>query len=250
MALAVLGSSAVMTACSLDTDTAPTSIVLPPTDDLSTETQESITTTPSVTGTTDEDRAQTLPDWTFERVISLAPRVDNSEFRTGSVTPTSPLQDTSGFHFSTPDRQINCSTGTNGRNTLACRWNGPDLPATRPPADAGSACDWSPEVATLSADGPTQGACTNQLSPLYRSTIVPFESAISISRFTCLSAPEGLYCIESRSDSGFALTDEGYRAIAADERAPSTLTGSVDTDESASESSGPQTGIVTTTPFR
>lgn len=110
-----------ITGCSLPTDTTPSRIVIPPTDELSTLTEVESSSTTSTTG---EDTAQNLPDWTIGRVVALAPpRVDNSRFHQGSVTADSPLQDSSGFHFSTPDRSVNCSTGTNGRSSLVCRIN-------------------------------------------------------------------------------------------------------------------------------
>lgn len=213
-----------ITGCSLPTDTTPSRIVIPPTDELSTLTEVESSSTTSTTG---EDTAQNLPDWTIGRVVALAPRVDNSRFHQGSVTADSPLQDSSGFHFSTPDRSVNCSTGTNGRSSLACRINdGVDSGPSRrreAPSTASASCDWAPDYAILSSDGPQHGACANRYPVLYRSSIVDFGHTISISRFSCLIETIGMFCLESRSKSGFSVTDGGYRTIYAADRAPEDL---------------------------
>ncbi|NDZ94049.1 hypothetical protein G3I13_13230 [Streptomyces sp. SID6673] len=215
--------------CSLTSGTDPSRIVLPPTDVLSTESEVETTTTAAAPST--PDTAVALPDWTIGRVIALAPRVDNSHYHQGSVRPNSPIEDTSGFHFTTPDRRVNCSTGTNGSATLACRLN----TETRgnPPADTPSSCRWARNLVTLSTDDTQRGACANRYPVLYRSTIVDYGHTISISRFSCLVESAGMYCLESRSKSGFAITPRGYLPIAAGDRAPSALTG---IPESASES--------------
>lgn len=211
--------------CSLPTDTAPSRIVIPTTDPLSTITEvESATATSS---TTREDRAENLPDWTIGRVVALAPRVDNSRFHQGAVTPDSPIQESSGFHFSTPDRSVNCSTGTSGTGALACRINddagaGRSSRANRPTATSG-ACEWASDYVILSSDGPQRGACANRYPVLYRSTIVDYGHTISVSRFSCLVERVGLFCLESRSKSGFAVTPDGYRLIYSADRAPEDL---------------------------
>ncbi|MEO9330321.1 hypothetical protein ABFT43_20815 [Gordonia sp. B21] len=222
--------------CSLPTDTTPSRIVIPPTDELSTITEVE---SASTTTTTREDRADNLPDWTIGRVVALAPRVDNSRFHQGSVSPDSPIQDSSGFHFSTPDRSVNCSTGTSGTGALACRINngadaGPTTQRSRP-ADTSGACDWRPDYVILTSDGPQRGACANRYPVLYRSSIVDFGHTISVSRFSCLVETVGLFCLESRSKSGFSVTENGYRTIYAADRAPEDLVPVSDdeTDESS-----------------
>lgn len=223
-AIVITATIVTVAGCSLPTDTAPSRIVIPPTDELSTLTEIESSSTTTTTG---EDTAQNLPDWTIGRVVAMAPRVDNSRFHQGSVTPDSPIQDSSGFHFSTPDRSVNCSTGTNGRSSLACRINeggdsGPSTRRTRPSTEPAS-CDWSPDYAILSSDGPQRGACANRYPVLYRSSIVDFGRTISISRFSCLVETVGLFCLESRSKAGFSVTDNGYRTIFAADRAPESL---------------------------
>ncbi|MYR04873.1 hypothetical protein GTV32_00320 [Gordonia sp. SID5947] len=207
--------------CSLSSGTDPSRIVLPPTDVLSTQSEAETTTTAAAPST--PDTAVALPDWTIGRVVALAPRVDNSDYHQGSVRPNSPIEDTSGFHFTTPDRRVNCSTGTNGSATLACRQN----TETRgnPPPDTPSSCRWARNLVTLSTDGAQHGACANRYPVLYRSTIVDYGHTISISRFSCLVETAGMFCLESRSKSGFAITPTGYQPIAAADRAPSALTG-------------------------
>ncbi|AZG48641.1 hypothetical protein [Gordonia insulae] len=242
-ALVVL-ASAVGTACSVSTDTTPSRIVLPPTDVLSTESE--VTTTSVDTGPTTDDTATALPNWTIGRVVALAPRVDNGRYHQGSVTPESPLVDTSGFHFSTPDRAVNCSTGTNGTATLACRLNGQSRGT--PPTDTPAACRWIRNLVTLSTEGPQRGACANRYPVLYRSTIVDYGHTIALARFSCLVETAGLFCLESRSRSGFAVTPTGYREISAGDRAPSALTGISESDSRDSVSTTRDREAVTTTP--
>ncbi|MFW0787220.1 hypothetical protein AAFP35_22210 [Gordonia sp. CPCC 206044] len=238
--------AAAVTACSLDTDTKPSQIVLPPTDVLSTQSE-----TESISSTTSEiDDADTpvtaLPNWTIGRIVALAPRVENSRYHQGSTSPESPLMDTSGFHFSTPDRAVNCSTAPNGETTLACRLNSETRGS--PPSGTSSACRWTRNLVTLSTDGPHHGACENRYPVLYRSTIVGYGNTISVSRFSCLVEAAGLFCLESRSKSGFSVTSTGYSPIEASDRAPAELLGM--TDSTGSEASALPTSpeIETTTP--
>ena len=82
---------------------------------------------------------------------------------------------------------------------------------------------------------------------LYRSTIVDYGHTISISRFSCLVETAGMFCLESRSQSGFSVTTTGYHTIFAADRAPESLVGlSDDTSSSPSDDST----TTTTSPTR
>lgn len=208
-------------ACAFSADTAPSEIVLPPTDVLSTQSETSLSTT---TGPAPEDTVDPpLPDWTIGRLIALAPRVDNAKYHQGSQTPDSALEDTSGFHFSPPDRGVNCSTTTVDTTTLACRLNTEISTSTASAAAVG--CEGRNNLVTLSSQGTDLGACSDSYPVLYRSTIVDYGHTISISRFSCLVETAGMFCIESRSDDGFAITPTGLQDIKASDRAPAELLG-------------------------
>lgn len=235
-----------ITACSISTDTVPSRIVIPSTDALSTESEAPISSTS--TNESLDDSAPDLPNWTISRVISLAPRVDNSRFHQGSVTANSPLQDTSGFHFSTPDRAVNCSTGTNGSATLACRVKG--LKTQQRPRDTPTNCRWAPNFVTLDTSGAEQGACANRYPVRYRSTMLEYGHTISISRFSCLNETAGLFCLESRSQSGFAITATGYRTIRAEDRAPAELVGAPTSDPTDEPTTTENTRTQIPTPSR
>ncbi|GAA1480815.1 hypothetical protein GCM10009624_12550 [Gordonia sinesedis] len=230
--------SAGATACSLNADTQPSSIVLPPTDELSTESSTAATTTVS---RVPEDAPDDLPDWSLGRVIAMAPRAENSRYHQGSTTPDGELEDTSAFHFSTPDRTVNCSTGIDDRRTLACRIGDTESP---PPAGGPNpaGCDGTVRFATLDAQGPQLDMCDIQFPVLYRSSIVDFGETISVGRFSCLVTTGGVYCLESRSGSGFVATPTAFRKISAAERAPAALVGGSDSD-------GRPTSGVTDTPL-
>ncbi len=241
-----LSLSVAIVGCSLPTDSSPSRIVIPPTDELSTVTE---TESSSAGPTSGEDSAQNLPDWTIGRVVARAPRADNSRFHQGSVTEDSDLQDSSGFHFSTPDRSVNCSTGTNGSSTLACRiTDDPDeapSPSGRRSPSGSAACEWAGNYAILGPDGPEHGACANRYPVLYRSSIVDYGRTISISRFSCLVETVGMFCLESRSKAGFAITSNGYRTIYAADRAPESLVSL--TPEESDESSARRSAASSTT---
>ena len=119
--------------CSLLDDSAPDQIVLPPTDELSTFTAPSTSTTTSST-IESRDTPNRLREGTIGRVMSLAPRADTADYEKGAATRTGPRGNASGFHFSTPDRTINCSTSLDSR-TLVCRVNGGTL-TDEPSADS------------------------------------------------------------------------------------------------------------------
>ncbi|MFT4126850.1 MAG: hypothetical protein QM662_11540 [Gordonia sp. (in: high G+C Gram-positive bacteria)] len=225
-AVGVVIVSGSATACSLLADDGnPSPIVVPPQDQLTTESEPASSVSSSSSRAQVSDEADELPDWSIGRVISLAPRADNSRYHQGSIGPDSPLEDTSGFHFSTPDRRTLCSTGTAGRTPLVCRFD-QAIPAARYPTTAtASSCEWSANLVRLDANGAQAGACANEFPVLYRSSIVDFGTTIAIGRFACLVDTDGLYCLQSTSDSGFALTSAGYRAILSSERAPGSLIG-------------------------
>ncbi len=207
-----------LSGCSISTDTTPSSIVIPATDRLSTEAESA---TPTTTVVDTSETAALLPRGSMGRVIATAPRVDNADFHKGARTPTAQPQPAPGFHFSTPQRTVACSIPVGGQATLACRI---DAPGLRPrSSSARKSCEWLTNVITLSPTGPAVGACSDQYPVLYKSNVVQYGYAIAVSRITCLSAASGLFCIESRSRSGFAIDSEGYRAIAATQPAPRAL---------------------------
>ncbi len=241
--LAVVAATMLVGGCSLLTEgTEPSKIIVPPTDSLTTETSTS--EVPTSEAAASGERDTNLPKWTIGRTVTAAPRVDNSRYHKGSVTADSALQTTSGFHFSTPSRSVNCSTGTNGRNTLACQATGTNGP-TNPPANTPSTCQWAPDLIILNNTGASQGACANLYPVMRRGTIVGFGQSIAIARFTCLSDASGLYCLSTENDKGFAVTARGYRPIRASDPAPSSLLGTgqdpADTTENSPSESAPPT---------
>ncbi|MFW0792101.1 hypothetical protein [Gordonia sp. CPCC 205333] len=228
-------------ACGIAGSTDPGEIVVPPTDQLSTETEAPTTTSASATRQS-STRETNLPKWTIGRTVTAAPRVDNSRYHKGAVTADSPLVDTSGFHFTTPSRSVSCSTGTNGRDTLACEATGLEG-AQNPPSNTPSTCQWAPDVIILNSSGPTHGACANLYPVMHRGTIVNFAQSISISRFTCLSHISGLYCLQVQSGNGFSVTSDGYREINASDAAPSALLGIAGTTTSTADDETSSTGM-------
>lgn len=220
-------------ACSLlEIDETPSPIVIPETDAPITE------SLPSSVAPTSAQRSTgaTGPasPWSFQRVIKAAPRASNSQFQIGATSESGDRSEVSGYHFSTEDRSVRCSTGNNGANTLACV--GTELKDARRPADSDSSkCDWQPDYATLDANGATAGACANSYPVLFRSRILPSGSSLTIDRFACLADKGDLYCIESSSGKGFAITADGFEQIRSDERAPRALLGLTTENESSTE---------------
>lgn len=224
----------VLAGCGLLTDQGtPDRIVIPSTDELSTETKPS---TLSATSPGERSDSNDIPsEWSYERVIKSAPRVSNSEFQVGASDEDGNREDVSGYHFTSADREIRCSTGNNGANALICTSDEVKGPAN-PPSTEDPGCAWDRELVVLSGDGASEGGCGNRFSVLFRSRSIPSGSAIAVGRFACLSQDTGLYCVESGSGSGFSLTDKGFNEINADGRAPESLTG-VETESSTSSSS-------------
>ena len=220
VAAAVLGVA--LTSCGLNTDTTPSSIVLPATDNLSTESDYPTTSTSIVT----QSRTATfLASDTIGRVIATAPRADNSRYHQGSTTPDGEVRDTSGFHFTTPDKAVSCSTAINveaSRRALTCRANDNQSSATRP-ARTPRSCVWAENLVVLTAERAQQGGCENEHTVLFRSAIVDDGMTISVGRFSCLSDSSGIYCLQSDSQSGFSLGTKGFALINAVDKAPVSL---------------------------
>jgi len=222
-AVAALG----LTGCGLLDEPGNSSpIVIPGTDELSTERPASISAATSATRS--PDRTEVSPADSLDQAIRQARRVSVSNFRIGAVTATGEREDgLSGVHFSTPDRAVRCSTGNNGSDALACVGRKVDGPR-RAPSDAPGGCDWDPDLVTLDAENIGRGGCANLYPVLYRSRILEFDSALTANRFSCLSRAAGLYCLESSSGDGFAITRDGFEEINGDDRAPGASSSSAE----------------------
>lgn len=225
-----------ITSCGLNTSTTPSSIVLPPTDNLSTESDYPSSST---TIATQSRTATFLPTGTIGRAIATAPRADNSRYHQGSTTPRGPVIETSGFHFTSPDRAVSCSTEINvdaSRRALACRSNDGQSSAPRP-ARTPRSCVWAEDLVVLTAERAQQGGCENEHPVLYRSAIVDYGTTISVGRFSCLIDTPGIFCLQSDSQSGFSLSSKGFAPLNAADKAPGSL----------SNSAGIESPIATTT---
>lgn len=211
--------------CSLldQASSAPSAINIPGTNEPSTETVPS-TLPPTATNQTRATRSYTVAeDDTYRRVISDAPMVGLGTFHIGAATATGErLDNVSGVHFSTPDRNFRCSTGNNGANALVCAGDKIRGRVAAPPG-APTGCDWDPQLAVLSSSGAAAGGCANLYPVLFRSHILEFGSAIRAGSFSCLNDVSGLYCLDSDSDDGFALTRDGFQQITGDTHAPDAL---------------------------
>lgn len=204
-----LGAAVVMLGGCFPED-GPSTKDIPPIDELSTETSVSTTTT---TRSTTANRSSGL---TLSTAISTAPRVNNSDFHE-AAPDGGRLEDTSEFHFSTPDAAVNCSTVQRDVPTLAC-----DVAGDNARAETRDYCNWEAGYIVLT-DTSTQGTCADTPWVLTRGSVLPFGSTISVGTFQCLSDFSGLYCLNTRSDNGFALRDGAYRTISGADPAPAAL---------------------------
>ena len=194
----------------------PSTKELPPTDELSTEQSVTTTTTSRTTTTAARSGAQTIAE-----AISIAPRVNNTDFHEAAPAEGKPVEDTSQFHFSTADGEVHCSTVDRDTATLACDVAGED--AAPEPGSTPAGCTWQGSYVVLTETS-TQGTCTDTPWVWVRSEPLLSGSAISIGSFQCLAVPTGVYCLNSRSDNGFAVRDGAYRVISGADPAPAALT--------------------------
>ncbi|WP_051198448.1 hypothetical protein [Gordonia shandongensis] len=227
--LALVAASTVTSCSLLDDDAEPGRIAIPGTDPVSTESAASSLSATSASRGPDSTR--TSAEWSYERIIKAAPRVSNADYHEGATSESGERSDASGFHFSTEDRSIRCSTGNSGAEALACV--GAAVNARKRTDDGDSKCDWQRDYAVLDANGAKAGACANRYPVLYRSRIVPSGEAVVVDRFACLADNSDLYCIETSSGKGFAVTRDGYREIKAGDRAPRSLLGLSDQSTSS-----------------
>jgi hypothetical protein len=211
----VAASGAMVVAlCGCFPEDGPSTRDLPPTDELSTET--SVTTTSATRSTT----AEVSAGLTLAVAISTAPRVNNSDFHEAAPTENGRREDTSQFHFSTPDGAVNCSTVDRNVPTLAC-----DQPADEAAPTSSATpeyCNWEAGYIVLT-DTSIQGTCADTPWVWTRGSVLPFGSTISIRNFQCLSDFSGLYCLNTRSQNGFALRDGAYRSVSGADPAPAAL---------------------------
>ena len=238
VAVAGLGVvAALLTAgCSLLDNSPPERIELPPTDELSTVAAPS-TSTPRTRGDEGVDTPNRLRAGTIGRVISMAPRADIADYGMGATTRNGSRGNASGYHFSTPDRQLNCSTSLDSR-TLVCRALDGDLTG-EPTAGTSStgggamACDRSRNLVTLNSEGAGLGLCDagKDVNLLYRSTVLPYGTTITMSRISCLTDVSGLYCLESRTKSGFLITGSQVAYLDATDPAPKSMVSAADPDD-------------------
>ncbi|GED98853.1 hypothetical protein [Gordonia crocea] len=225
-ALMVATAALSVNGCSIVSDLATPdesrTIIIPGTDALTTESSVAATASTDPSEDTDSETGR-WDDYSYGHVINVAPRADAQRYHRAAKSSRSPLTTTSGFHFSTPDRAVQCSTGANGTGTLSCvsrRVAGPPNAPTGTP----STCKWNPTAVTLGPAGPAAGACSDLYPVMTRSTILPFGEMLAVGRFKCLNSVEGMFCIQS-TGTGFAITTNGFREIRADQRAPKSLRG-------------------------
>ncbi|MFT3900661.1 MAG: hypothetical protein QM728_10530 [Gordonia sp. (in: high G+C Gram-positive bacteria)] len=214
-------------------------VVIPGTDVLTTESSVGAT---SIDPSAAEERDSSSGYWddlSYGHIINVAPRANSDAYHRGAKTPQSPLAESSGFHFSSPDRAVLCSTGASGTGTLACTSDRIDG-APAPPRGTPATCQWNPHLATLGPAGAAAGGCADLFPVLSRSTILPFGRTLAAGRFKCLNTVDGVFCLQS-GDTGFAITKDGYRAIRPDERAPRTAGGSGAEDGTSTTPSVPPT---------
>lgn len=221
--------------CSLlaEESSAPKPIVIPETDELITE-----SATPSLSVSTSVTRPSqsfaVAPADSYRRAIDTAPRVGVGDYHRGATSPAGERSDDlSGVHFSTPDRNVRCSTGNNGADALVCAADRVRGRAT-PPVGSPDGCTWETDLVVLNADGVSAGACANLFPVLYRSQLLEYGNTLSAGGFSCLSDVDGIYCLESSSDKGFAITRSGYEEISGDDRAPAALRGSAPSSQPSS----------------
>ena len=225
MALVLATALACVNGCSIVADLATPyhsrTIVIPGTNALTTE---SSTATASAGPSDDGDTASgQWDDYSYGHVVSVAPRADAQRYHRAAKSPDAPLTTTSGFHFSSPDRGVQCSTGANGTGTLTCL--SPHVKAAqRAPQGTPTTCKWNSEMVTLGPGAASAGACADLYPVLTRSAILPFGQTLAVGRFKCLNSVEGMYCLQS-SGSGFAITKSGFREIDAHDRAPRSIRG-------------------------
>lgn len=213
-------------------DADPDPIVIPTAAQLSTETAPESVESDAQTSPTSRQTRRPVAEDSLGHALAVAPRADNSRYRQAAESLDAPLEDTSSFHFTTPDRRASCSvfdptqtdtaTSDNGGTTLGCRLAEPAANMPVPP-DTPPECDWRVDYVTLSNSGPKYGACDANVSILYRSTLIDFGTAITVGRFSCLADVEGLFCLHAGSDVGFSVTDAGYAEISATDVAPPGL---------------------------
>lgn len=211
MVVAVGATAMVLAGCFAEDG--PSTKDLPPTDELSTETSVS---TPVTTRSTTANRSSGL---TLAAAISTAPRVDNSEFHEAAPTVGGRVEDTSQFHFSTPDGAVNCSTVDRDVATLACDQTTDDAPK---PTATPEYCNYEAGYIVLT-DTASRGTCADTPWVWTQGSTLRYGSTISIRNFQCLSDFSGLYCLNTRSGNGFALRDGAYRSVSGADPAPAAL---------------------------
>ncbi|MFT3661493.1 MAG: hypothetical protein QM809_08860 [Gordonia sp. (in: high G+C Gram-positive bacteria)] len=205
--------------------------MIPSTNALVTE-SSTPTVVPSETRSTTTET--TAADDSYEALIAAAPHGRLADFRQGSTSATSErLQNLSGIHFSTPDRSIRCSTGNSGADALVCVSALADTPST-PPQDAPADCTWATDMVTLNSTGYSAGACADRYPVLHRSQILEYGRSLTVGRYSCLSEVEGLFCLVTDAEEGFALTRDGVEKISAGEPAPARLRGVPENDSATS----------------
>ena len=140
-------------------------IVIPGTNALTTESSVAATSTSSANGPDDDGGDDAAPgawdDYSYGHVISVAPRADAQRFHRAAKTSSAALITTSGYHFSSPDRAIQCSTGANGTGTSPAPHSSCTAP---PPPGTPASCRWNPEMVTPRTRRPISGRLCESLS--------------------------------------------------------------------------------------
>lgn len=186
---------------------------IPGTNTLSTEASTPTTTTTSSTAASLPGTSAASGGPTILQSIRAADDVDSSQYRSGATNSSSPTQQTSQYHFSTPSLDAACSSTSGDTPTLVCVGGGA--------AKIGQGCSTTGgQVVVLATSGARPGSCADAAQVLTRSQILPYGNSISFGDFVCAAKVSGLYCLQTSTNAGFAMSNGNYRSVVGAQQMP------------------------------
>jgi hypothetical protein len=161
---------------------------------------------PRSPSTTSVDRAET-EDWTARpstvtapprsvpsQPFALARQADPRGYDMASfINELGPLQRFPGStNFDTPSGNITCTWESTGAGPLRCEIS--ERTSAPPPRPADCDLSWATRYVELTSAGARDGLCTGGIATPYRANVLPYDTALIVDQYGCLSELTGVTC--------------------------------------------------------
>lgn len=173
--------------------------------------------------TTSSDRAA-LPPSVPSKPFAGARQADPGGYDMASfINESGPLRRFPGSaNFDTPSGNITCTWESTGDGPLRCEFS--ERISAPPPRPVDCDLSWATRYAELTSAGARDGLCTGGIATPYRANVLPYDTALIVGQYGCLSEFTGVTCRRLPTAEAFSPAARGSHRSDR-QAAPSSLRG-------------------------